>query len=166
MALHPEIYVACLASYNAGILHGVWLEVESLEDMQANITVMLAASTMPDAEEWAIHDTSDLGCIDVQRADLQDIVLAADFLRTYGELGAEVLAMVGDLERAQYWMEECYLGAFDSEVDFAQQWMAECYDIPEYLASYVDYQAVARDWLISAYDSIPLDGQVHIFHRD
>ncbi|MFX9180936.1 antirestriction protein ArdA, partial [Acinetobacter baumannii] len=53
----PRIYVACLAAYNNGILHGAWLDVT--EDACAiwdGIAAMLAKSPVPDAEEWAIHD--------------------------------------------------------------------------------------------------------------
>jgi antirestriction protein len=66
-----RIYVACLASYNSGILHGQWIEATSDRDeMQAAIDAILRASPcpnvtvthpetgeeVPSAEEWAIHD--------------------------------------------------------------------------------------------------------------
>jgi antirestriction protein len=52
-----RIYVACLASYNAGILHGRWIDASSDPDaMQGEIDAMLKASREPGAEEWAVHD--------------------------------------------------------------------------------------------------------------
>ena len=40
-----RIYVACLASYNAGILHGEWIDVtDDLEEMQESIDAMLSRS--------------------------------------------------------------------------------------------------------------------------
>jgi len=52
-----QIYVACLASYNNGILHGAWINAE--QDAYAiydEVQTMLTASPVKDAEEWAIHD--------------------------------------------------------------------------------------------------------------
>jgi len=38
-----RIYVACLASYNSGILHGEWIDAsDDPEEMQASIDAMLS----------------------------------------------------------------------------------------------------------------------------
>src|ERR1700722_1252880 len=53
----PRIYVASLSDYNAGRLHGEWLDAaQDPEAILAGISAMLAASPEPGAEEWAIHD--------------------------------------------------------------------------------------------------------------
>ena len=53
----PRIYAACLAAYNNGRLHGRWIDAtQEPDDIQAEISEMLAASPITDAEEWAIHD--------------------------------------------------------------------------------------------------------------
>lgn len=47
----PRIYVACLASYNAGKLHGVWIDCDQDVDyIQAEIADMLRASPEPNVE--------------------------------------------------------------------------------------------------------------------
>ena len=52
-----RIYVACLAAYNNGVLHGRWIDAARGEDhIWEETRAMLAASPIPDAEEWAIHD--------------------------------------------------------------------------------------------------------------
>src|SRR5688572_9380760 len=52
-----RIYVADLAAYNAGHLHGVWIDAtQDVEDIQAQIDAMLKSSPVADAEEYAIHD--------------------------------------------------------------------------------------------------------------
>lgn len=52
----PRIYVACLAAYNAGTLHGKWIEAtQDIEDIWKEIRDMLASSPEPNSEEWAIH---------------------------------------------------------------------------------------------------------------
>lgn len=51
-----KIYVADLAAYNAGHLHGVWIDATlDIEDIQAQIQRMLSLSPVEDAEEYAIH---------------------------------------------------------------------------------------------------------------
>lgn len=52
-----RIYVACLAAYNNGILHGCWIDATQGEDhLWEGIKAMLAVSPVPGAEEHAIHD--------------------------------------------------------------------------------------------------------------
>ncbi len=52
----PSIYVACLASYNNAILHGVWIDAtQSEDDIMKEIWEMLDNSPEPNAEEYAIH---------------------------------------------------------------------------------------------------------------
>jgi antirestriction protein len=58
----PRIYVACLAAYNAGRLHGVWIDAnQSPVDIYSVVSEMLAASPESCAEEWAIHDYEGFG---------------------------------------------------------------------------------------------------------
>ena len=47
---HPRIYVACLAAYNNGILHGAWIEATEAWSMWEATRNMLAKSPIPDAE--------------------------------------------------------------------------------------------------------------------
>ena len=48
----PKIYVACLAAYNNGILHGQWIEAhQSAEAIHAQIQDMLGQSPVLGAEE-------------------------------------------------------------------------------------------------------------------
>jgi len=57
MADTPRIYVACLAAYNGGTLHGEWIDADqSADDIGEAIKQMLSRSPEPCAEEWAIHD--------------------------------------------------------------------------------------------------------------
>ena len=57
-----RIYVACLAAYNSGILHGEWIDIEDdIDETWAHINAMLKASPVADAEEWAIHDYEGFG---------------------------------------------------------------------------------------------------------
>ena len=58
----PRIYVACLAAYNNGELHGAWIDADQDADaIREEIAVILTTSPEPNAEEWAIHDYEGFG---------------------------------------------------------------------------------------------------------
>jgi antirestriction protein len=59
-----RIYIACLAAYNAGILHGGWIDAnQPADDIRAEVDKVLATSPVPGAEEWAIHDHDGFGSL-------------------------------------------------------------------------------------------------------
>ena len=49
MTTDTRIYVACLASYNNGVLHGAWIDTEGkdADDLQAEVNAILRASKFP-----------------------------------------------------------------------------------------------------------------------
>lgn len=56
MTTEPRIYVADLAAYNSGYLHGVWIDATlDASDIQDQVNAMLEQSPVGDAEEYAIH---------------------------------------------------------------------------------------------------------------
>ena len=60
----PKIYVACLAAYNSGQLHGEWIAADQeTQEIYADIKSMLNKSPEPFAEEWAVHDYEGFGTI-------------------------------------------------------------------------------------------------------
>lgn len=143
----PRIYVACLAAYNAGTLHGCW--IDAAQDMDAiwgELRAMLAASPEADAEEWAIHGYEGFG--DLHLCEYEGITRVheiACFIEEHGEIGTAVLAHVsGDLEEAEQAMEN-YMGYFAEAADYAAQLIEDSVEVPDYLANYIDYEAMARD---------------------
>ena len=146
--LEPRIYVACLAAYNNGRLHGAWIEVEQDADaVRAAIAAMLKASPEPGAEEYAIHDYEGFGGVEIaEYADLAKVVEIASFLRDRGTLGAQVLEHLGgDVEGAQTALDEDYRGVFERLADCYQEMTEESLTIPEPLRLYIDWEAMARD---------------------
>jgi antirestriction protein len=134
--LEPRIYVACLAAYNNGILHGAWIEVgDDADAVREEIAAMLEASPIPAAEEYAIHDFEDFGGVEIgEYAGIARVVEIAAFLRERGALGALVLAHFGgDLEEAAQALEDGYRGVFERLSDYLQELTEETVTIPESL---------------------------------
>jgi antirestriction protein len=63
----PRVYVACLAAYNSGYLHGAWIDAaQEPWSIYDDVKTMLAASPVAGAEEWAIHDDEGLGGVRIE----------------------------------------------------------------------------------------------------
>ncbi len=163
---NPRIYVACLAAYNSGRLHGRWIDADQgVDHIWDEINEMLASSPIIGTEEWAIHDYDNFGSINLREwEDIEDVAAMATFIGKHGSVGAELLAHVHDnIEEAERLLEECYQGEFESEEDFVHSLHEDMGDIPENLEYYIDYEKMARDYFISDYFSIEVGNKVHVF---
>ncbi len=162
----PEIYVACLASYNSGYLHGKWIDANQSEDaIMEDIQAMLSDSPVENAEEWAIHDYQGFGDIKLHEYEsISTIAEYAEFIAEHEELGQALIAEY-DLDTAKAMIEDQYHGCYDSEVDFAHHLIDDCYGekLPDNLMRYFDYEAFARDLFIDDFFAVELDGYVHVF---
>ncbi len=142
----PRIYVACLASYNNGILHGAWIDCTiSSDHIQDQLNKMLKASTILDAEEWEIHDYEYFYGCDPSGRSFDDLHEIALFVEEHEDLGGELLDIHCDLDKAKEVLEDDYLDCFESIADYAEELTTSCYDIPKYLEYYIDFDAMARD---------------------
>lgn len=144
----PRIYVACLAAYNSGYLHGRW--IDAAQDAWAiydDVKAMLATSPIEDAEEWAIHDYEGFGNVRISEyASFDHVSGLAAFIEEHGELGLAVLDYTqGEIEEAREVLEDRYLGTYEELADYVQQVTEDSTTIPQRLAYYIDWQAMARD---------------------
>lgn len=144
----PRIYVACLAAYNSGILHGAWIDAaQEPWTIYDDVKAMLAASPVADAEEFAIHDYEGFGEVRIEEyTGLERVSELASFIAEHGAVGAAVLDhFCGDIEEAREAMRDRYMGSHASLADYVQDVTEESTAIPNRLRYYIDYQAMARD---------------------
>lgn len=162
----PKIYVACLAAYNDGVLHGKWIDANQCSsDIYEEIYEMLASSPIPGAEEFAVHDFEGFGRVQIHEYEsIETIAELAAFITEHNELGSELLGEYS-IEEAVKLLEENYYGSHGSEVDFAYEIFENCYSelIPENLQIYFDFEALARDLFICDYFSVEVNGRTHVF---
>ena len=143
----PRIYVACLAAYNQGYLHGRWIDADQDEDaIHEEIRAMIADSPAEFAEEFAIHDYD--GFYGVRLDEYEPIWKVreiAEFLEEMDEpaLAAELIEG-GDIETARNRMENHYIGGFQSMEDFGES-QIDLSEVPQYLHYYIDSEKFARD---------------------
>lgn len=146
-----RIYVACLAAYNNGILHGKWIEIsDDIDVTWKEIRSVLASSPIPEAEEHAIHDYEGFGGVRISEYEsIERIHELSEFLQEHGEAGALALAHHdGDLEAAEETVEN-YQGCFTSLADYAQGQTEDITEIPAHLENYIDYESMGRDMKLS-----------------
>lgn len=159
--LQPAIWVASLADYTNGHLHGQWIHANQQPSaLYAAVHDMLANSPTPGAEEWAIFDYDDFAGLHIDEHDrLEDIAAIATGLRTHGPaFGAwakrvriESKPEALDHQRLEAF-EDYFLGEFDTPDEWAHDLLGEAISgveehIPQSLQSYIhfDYNAFARD---------------------
>lgn len=163
-----RIYVACLAAYNSGHLHGRWIDATQGEDhIWSETRAMLAASPEPDAEEWAIHDYEGFeGAPISEYSSFETIAAMAEFIEENEAFGGKLLEhFSGDLEDAQKALEN-HFGEYESLEDYARQLTEDTTaEIPEHLQNYIDYAAMGRDIEMNG-DVFTLEiahNEIHIF---
>ncbi len=165
---NPRIYVACLAAYNNGFLHGAWIEADQDADqIRDEIAAMLARSPVEDAEEYAIHDYEGFESVSISEyAGIDSVARMAAFIAEHGALGAGLLEQFsGDMDQAESILEDCYHGQFASLADYMEELTTESVTIPEALRYYVDWDAMARDAEMGG-DLFTIEtahGEVHVF---
>jgi len=162
-----RIYVACLASYNNGTLHGTWIDAtQGVDGIWRDVSQMLLRSPEENAEEWAIHDYEGFECVHLSEyASFETVAEYAEFISEHGALGAKLIVYYSDLDDAREAMSDHYMGEYDSLKDYAEQLTEDTTQIPDHLRYYIDYEAMARDLKINDVLAIE-DGQsVHVFGR-
>lgn len=170
----PRIYVASLADYNSGRLHGRWIDADQSADaIREQIAEMLAESKEPIAEEWAIHDYEGFGDLGLSEwEDIDKVAEVAFLIGEHGPVFASLLGYLGgtsSIDDARRYMEEGYRGEWDSLTDYAQELVEDCYSdvlkgLPDFIKYHIDYEGIARDMELSG-DVITFahGGKVHIF---
>lgn len=170
----PKIYVACLAAYNSGTLHGEWIDADQhSEDICAEIKSMLDASPVPDAEEWAIHDHEDFGGLEIDEHEaIGTVAVVARLVKRHGE---PFVAWAKDRGISSDWTDddeietsflEAYQGCYQSMAEYVEELLEEVVDkLPKEYRHYFDYEKYGRDQCLTGYywTADASGGGVHIF---
>lgn len=89
----------------------------------------------------------------------------ACFIEEHPDMGAALLAHFNDLDQARKAADEAYCGCYASLADYAQELTEQTTSIPDSLAGYIDYSAMARDLEYGGEVLVIETGfeQVHVF---
>lgn len=145
-----RIYVACLASYNAGTFHGAWIDCKGkdADALQAEVSAMLRASPESGAEEFAIRDYEGFGSLLGKYISLEDVAKHAAMIARHSDAWIAYVEERGTDYATEEEFEEDFQGFYDSPQAWAEQFLEDTGaldEVPENLRSYIDYEAYARD---------------------
>jgi antirestriction protein len=163
----PRIYVACLASYNSGLLHGEWIDANQSPDaILEAIQAMIQASPTPYAEEWAIHDYENFHGVQIHEyTSLETVSKIALAIEEHGEAVAAFINYHG-LDYLDNF-EEQHQGTYASEADFVEEMLEDTGALEPLekagLLYYIDFEKMARDWFINDYWSADCSDGVVVF---
>jgi antirestriction protein len=119
-----RIFIADLAAYNAGYLHGKWIDLDAsmtVDDLYAEIKSILAEGTrlcretLSVHEEWAIHDYEGFGPIKVGEYDALETVLA--HVQRMGDTPGKYYAWLEDGRDPEEFDPDLVNGPSESESD-------------------------------------------------
>ena len=171
-----QVWVSTFGLYSNGYLLGYWCDAEdaplTVADFKAGFK-----DELPDNFDFMVGD--ELWCFDTE-----------GFPPGVGEMNPEearrwasVTADMSDEEREDFILycddrhlspsdddavmkfEDDRCGRFDSFRDFVEEWVADTMAIPEHLQSYIDWDAVARDYEPDFTEFDVAGGGIVVFHN-
>lgn len=119
----PAIWACSLADYNAGLLHGEWIDADQEPaQLRDAVAAMLAASpTNPKAEEWAIFEYDGFGDLHLDELeDLNTVSRLAHGLVAHGPAFAAWAEYLGHDSEHLDRFDEAFLGEWPSVEAYAE----------------------------------------------
>lgn len=172
----PQIYVACLAAYNNGKLHGRWIDASLGTNHiwdEINDILKTSPENLPGypCEEWAIHDYMNFP------DNLLHEYSGVDKVATYAEIltephGEAILDLhfylgMYDIDETLQHHKDNFCGGFNHFQEYAERYIDDCgllSEVPDSLKYYFDYDSFARD-LEHDYIVIKNDGCCYVWHN-
>jgi antirestriction protein len=165
------VYIACLASYNNGMLYGEWVDLDMLEgvdEIYKTINYILSNSPTVGAEEYACHDWS--GIPDFLASEHPDWADVFEYLETKERISdSGAYTVICDYENLVLTVEQfddCYHGSHSSEADFCEDYYKDSGYLADadYLNKYIDWQRVwDGEFNCNGWHSISHSDGVYIF---
>jgi antirestriction protein len=174
MSTTPRIYVACLAAYNNGRLHGEWIDADQTADeLNEAVQQMLAASPEPGAEEYAIHDFEGFGELRLgEYESLERVAAIAAGIAEHGEAFSAWMSYDESQDPADVQsFEDTYRGEWGSLRAYAEDYAEQTgmYDAAEKSGSsyvVVDIDMLTRDLDIELYTVESDHYTIYVFDRN
>jgi antirestriction protein len=141
-----RIFVECIATHNNGGVHGAWIDLgdKTEDEVDSEIKAMLAKSPHVGAEEWFVTDYEGFNKLKASQYDLKDLCRLSHMVEEYGEWIIELVKDVGDIDNADRYMRDNYIGEYESPEYFAECQLDENYpNFPENLRDFFDFHAFA-----------------------
>jgi antirestriction protein len=148
----PRIWIACLAAYNDGKLHGEWVDgAVEVEELAAAAQRVLETSSIPGVEEYAIFDSDEFGGFNVGEYErLKTVARVARGIREHGHAFAAWAELDDDDPDMLDGFDDAFLDEYESSEAWAREVSPRRFPppgaIPETVRPYlhIDYAGWAR----------------------
>ncbi|MGI9003019.1 MAG: antirestriction protein ArdA [Pseudonocardia sp.] len=136
----PRIYLADLAAYSHGRLHGIWCDAtRDLEELQAEVDALLARSPIAGAEEIAIHDFENFAGYPLgEYENLGFVVRLARGIAEHGQAFAAYADWIGPGDEQLERFADHYEGTYPSREAWAEELAVEVFEWPRQLDTIVE----------------------------
>ncbi|MGP8150987.1 MAG: antirestriction protein ArdA [Acidimicrobiales bacterium] len=174
--ISPKVWIASLSDYNAGRLHGAWVEADQEpEGIWSAINEVLRTSQVPGAEEWAIFDYEGFGVLMLSEHEtVESISRLGRGIGEHGEAFSVYAHFFGRDDEALDQFEDCYIGKRESAAAYVEELLEEFginrildEALPKSIRDYVrvDAEAMARNMEYEmSLLSVETQGGVFLFH--
>ncbi len=147
----PRVYIACLASYNAGRLHGEWSDATDEDEIAECAARVIRTSPTPGAEETAIHDHEYFGDTIGEYSPIETIAAWGTLI---SEHGAELVAGLHahgyrDPDLVREALDDRRVGVHESWADYAAALIDDCgylENVPNIVQNHINYESMGRDF--------------------
>lgn len=150
-----RIYVACLASYSCGMLHGAWVDCtgKSADDLREDVAAILKSSPIKGAEEWAIHDNEGFGSL-VEEYTPLDVIAAIEGVLDAGHgVGLRYLVQWGGYRAPEAIDKAAEVVWTDQEpAQYAEDHTGDSgglEGVPAHILPFIDWEAMGHEWVTS-----------------
>jgi len=129
----PKVWIACLAAYNEGHLHGKWVDATDENELHEAAQEIIKTSPAHFAEEIAIHDYDGFGNLSSKLGEYPSFAQVAAIGALIDEHGDRFLAFLeacevdlSEHDELEDKFNEAYQGEADSEKDYAYEYIESC----------------------------------------
>jgi len=152
--MNPQIYVANLAAYNAGRLHGKWIPLDGTDLAEAIEGVAKGG-------DWAVHDYDECPNLG-EHPSLQELNALNLALSTHDPAAVfAALQIYTDVESALTLLDEGY-AVYEDREDWAYE-VVENHGLSDWAKAYFDYDALGRDLEIE-HTTAEYGDHLYVFH--
>lgn len=165
----PRAWVGCLGCYNSGKLVGAWLDREQADDPELNGLAREWVGDLRNHFGCVVCGSDEFWCFDVEHLDGAGEMSPSEFVRHaeraeeleahdfpealrifIDHMGYTVTDVDLDLDEVFSAFDEAFVGEWSSVEEFAEEYadtQGDLVNIPDYLASAIDWSNVWESWL-------------------
>lgn len=167
----PRVYIACLAAYNNGKLHGAWVDATDEDEINEAIAEVLKTSPEAGAEEHAFHDYEGFGNSLGEYTSVENIAAVGALIEEHGLELVKGMRDHGAMNAEEIESKlENRLGVYETLEEYAEASYEDRLhelNLPDEIERHIDWQSMARDWETGGLIfTVRVGDELHIFSNN